>query len=163
MLGGFNLAPAFPLDGGRILRSALLRWNKDYDQSTKIAVRIGTAISYIFMAVGFIIILTGSFIGGIWLLFVGWFLKRGAQSYFEQHQISTTLSGVLLRDIMNTRFVSVKPDITVNELLNNYFNVYRNSEFPVVVEEKDYDTDYYYNLVGAVTAKQALKVPEYGR
>jgi len=163
MLGGFNLIPAFPLDGGRILRSALLRWKKDYDQSTKIAVRIGTAISYIFMAVGFIIILTGSFIGGIWLLFVGWFLKRGAQSYFEQHQISTTLSGVLLRDIMNTRFVSVKPDITVNELLNNYFNVYRNSEFPVVVEEKDYDTDYYYNLVGAVTAKQALKVPEYGR
>ena len=162
MLGGFNLVPAFPLDGGRILRSALLRWKKDYDQSTKIAVRIGTAISYIFMAVGFTMMLTGSFISGIWLLFIGWFLKRGAQSYFEQHQISTTLSGVHLRDIMNTRFVSVKPDITVNELLNNYFNVYRKSEFPVVAEEKNYDT-VYYKLLGAVTAKLALKVPEYIR
>lgn len=111
ILGGFNLVPAFPLDGGRILRSALLRWKKDYDQSTKIAVRIGTAISYVFMAVGFTLMLTGSFIGGIWLLFIGWFLNRGAQSYREQHQISTALSGVYLKDIMNTRFVSVRLDI----------------------------------------------------
>ena len=87
MLGGFNLVPAFPLDGGRILRSALLRWKRDFDQSTKIAVRIGTAISYVFMAVGFILMLSGSFIGGIWLLFIGWFLNRGARSYLEQHQI----------------------------------------------------------------------------
>src|SRR5919199_1748817 len=62
MLGGFNLIPAFPLDGGRILRSVLLLWKRDYDQSTKIAVRIGTAISYVFMAIGFIIMLSGSFI-----------------------------------------------------------------------------------------------------
>ncbi|HEY7571382.1 MAG TPA: site-2 protease family protein [Nitrososphaeraceae archaeon] len=163
MLGGFNLVPAFPLDGGRILRSALLRWKKDYNQSTKIAVKSGTAISYIFMAVGFIIMFTGSFISGIWLIFIGWFLKRGAQSYFEQHEISTILSGVRLRDIMNTRFVSVKPDITANELLNNYFNVYRKSEFPVVAKEKDYDTGYCHKLLGVVTTKQALKVPEYSR
>jgi Zn-dependent protease len=162
MLGGFNLVPAFPLDGGRILRSALLRWKRDYDQSTKIAVRIGTAISYVFMAVGFIIMLSGSFIGGVWLLFIGWFLNSGAQSYLEQHQISTALSGIYLRDIMNTRFVSVKPDITVNELLNKYFNVYRKSEFPVISEGGDYDTSYY-KLLGAVTAKQALKVPEHSR
>jgi Zn-dependent protease len=62
MLGGFNLVPAFPLDSGRILRCVLLRWKRDYDRSTKIAVRIGTAISYVFMAIGFIIMLSGSFI-----------------------------------------------------------------------------------------------------
>jgi Zn-dependent protease len=160
MLGGFNLVPAFPLDGGRILRSALLRWKKDYDQSTKIAVRIGTAISYVFMAIGFIIMLSGSFIGGMWLLFIGWFLNSGAQSYLEQHQLSTALSGVYLKDIMNTRYISVKPDITVNELLNNYFNVYRKSEFPVVVEGENAMGN---ELLGAVTAKQALKVPEHSR
>jgi Zn-dependent protease len=162
MLGGFNLVPAFPLDGGRILRSALLRWKKDYDQSTKIAVRIGTAISYVFMAIGFITMFSGSFIGGVWLLFIGWFLNNGAQSYLEQHQISAALSGVYLKDIMNTRYVSVKPDITVNELLNNYFNVYRKSEFPVVLaggEEAANSNE----LLGAVTAKQALKVPEQSR
>src|ERR671930_208381 len=105
VLGGFNLVPAFPLDGGRILRSALLRWKRDYDQSTKIAVRIGTAISYVFMAVGFIIMLSGSFIGGVWLLFIGWFLNSGAQSYLEQHQKSTALSVIYLSDItMNAMY-----------------------------------------------------------
>jgi Zn-dependent protease len=88
----------YTLDGGRILRSALLRWKKDYDQSTKIAIKIGTAISYVFMAIGFIIMLSGSFIGGVWLLFIGWFLNSGAQSYLEQHQLSSALSGVHLRD-----------------------------------------------------------------
>ena len=162
MLGGFNLIPAFPLDGGRILRSALLRWKGDYDQSTKVSVRIGTAISYVFMAIGFIIMLSGSFIGGMWLLFIGWFLNSGAQSYLEQHQISTALSGVYLKDITNTKFVSVKPDITINELLNNYFNVYRKSEFPVVLAEGE-DAANGNELLGAVTAKQALKVPEHSR
>ncbi|MFL6349449.1 MAG: site-2 protease family protein [Nitrososphaeraceae archaeon] len=160
VLGGFNLVPAFPLDGGRILRSALLRWKKDYDQSTKIAVRIGTAITYVFMAIGFIIMLSGSFIGGMWLLFIGWFLNSGAQSYLEQHQLSTALSGVYLKDIMNITYVPVKPDIMVNELLNNYLNVYRKNEFPVVAAGEDPTGN---ELLGAVTAKQALKVPEHSR
>ncbi|MFL6413670.1 MAG: site-2 protease family protein [Nitrososphaeraceae archaeon] len=160
VLGGFNLVPAFPLDGGRILRSALLRWKRDYDQSTKIAVRIGTAISYAFIAIGFIIMLSGSFIGGMWLLLIGWFLNSGAQSYLEQHQLSTALSGVYLKDIMNITYVPVKPDIMVNELLNNYLNVYRKSEFPVVAAGEDPTGN---ELLGAVTAKQALKVPEHSR
>jgi Zn-dependent protease len=158
LLGGFNLIPAFPLDGGRILRSALMRWKRDYDQSTKIAVRIGIAISYGFMAFGFITMFSVSFVSGMWIMFMGWFLNSGAQSYLSQHELSTTLSGVRLRDIMHTRFISVKPDITVNDLLNNYFNVYRKSEFPVVDEKHGS------NLLGAVTAKQAINVvPEHNR
>src|ERR687887_377924 len=159
ILGAFNLIPAFPLDGGRILRSALLRWKRDYDQSTKISVRIGVAISYVFMALGFIIMFSDSFTGGMWLLLIGWFLNSGAQSYLEQHELSTALSGVHLKDIMNTRFLSVKPDITVNDLLNNYLNVYRESEFPVVEECISGGDD----LLGAVTAKQAINVPQHER
>ena len=159
LLGGFNLIPAFPLDGGRILRSALVKWKRDYDHSTKLAARIGIAISYGFIAFGFIIIFSGSFVSGMWIMFIGWFLNSGAQSYLSQHEISAKLAGVRLKDIMNTRFVSVKPDITVNDLLNNYFNVYRKSEFPVV-DEKHGDND----LLGAVTAKQAINVvPEHNK
>ncbi|MFL6368793.1 MAG: stage II sporulation protein M, partial [Nitrososphaeraceae archaeon] len=95
-----------------------------------------------------------------WLLFIGWFLNSGAQSYLEQHQLSTALSGVYLKDIMNITYVSVKPDIMVNELLNNYLNVYRKSEFPVVAAGEDPTGN---ELLGAVTAKQALKVPEHSR
>ncbi|MGC2667803.1 MAG: site-2 protease family protein, partial [Candidatus Nitrosopolaris sp.] len=79
LLGGINLIPAFPSDGGRILRSALLRSKRDYDKSTKITVRIGIAISYVFMGFGFLITISGSFISGIWLLLVGWFLNSGAR------------------------------------------------------------------------------------
>ena len=158
LIGGFNLIPAFPLDGGRILRSALVRWKRDYDQSTKIAVRIGIAISYGFIVFGLITMFSISFVSGIWIIFIGWFLNSGAQSYLSQHVLSTTLSGVRLSDIMNTRFISVKPDITVNDLLNNFFNVCRKSEFPVV-DEKHGSI-----LLGAVTAKQAINVvPEHDR
>ena len=158
LLGGFNLIPAFPLDGGRILRSALVKWKRDYDQSTKLAARIGIVISYGFIAFGFIIIFSGSLVSGMWIMFIGWFLNSGAQSYLSQHEISAKLSGLRLKDIMNTRFVSVKQNITVNDLLNNYFNVYKKSEFPVV------DEKYGDNLLGAVTAKQAIDVvPEHNK
>lgn len=129
LLGVFNLVPAFPLDGGRILRSALLRWKKDYDESTKIAVRIGIVISYIFIAFGFLTMFTrGSFIGGIWLIIIGWFLQAGAQSYQHQREISSILSilsNLRLQDIMNTRIISVKLGTSINELLRNYFDIYK--------------------------------------
>jgi Zn-dependent protease len=91
LLGGFNLIPAFPLDGGRMLRSALYRWKKDYDQSTKIAAKIGIGISFGFMGFGFISTFAGSFVGGIWLLLIGWFLNSGAQSYLAQHELTSIL------------------------------------------------------------------------
>lgn len=71
LLGGFNLTPAFPLDGGRILRSALLRSKNDYDKSTKITTRTGIAISYGFMGLGFFTMISGSYISGMWLLLIG--------------------------------------------------------------------------------------------
>ncbi len=68
LVGIFNLIRAFPLDGGRILRAALIRWKRDYNTATKIAAKVGIAISYGFMSVGFFFMITGSFIGGVWLL-----------------------------------------------------------------------------------------------
>ncbi|MGI8719196.1 MAG: site-2 protease family protein [Nitrososphaeraceae archaeon] len=152
LLGAFNLIPAFPLDGGRILRSALLRWKKDYDQATKIAVKIGIWISYGFMGFGFLSILGGAFIGGIWLIFIGWFLNSGAQSYLYQREITTALSGVRLRDIMNTRVISVTEGTILNELLRNYFNTYMKSAFPVLNPRGE--------LLGMVNLKEVMDVPE---
>ena len=155
LIGGFNLIPAFPLDGGRILRSALLRWKKDYDQSTKIATKVGIAISYGFMALGFVVVFTGSFISGMWLLLIGWFLNSGAQSYLAQQELSSILSGVRLGNIMNTKVISVKEDITIDRLIKDYFNVYAKDSFPVV-------NDFNY-LLGMVTFKDAMKVSDHRR
>jgi Zn-dependent protease len=164
LLGGFNLLPAFPLDGGRVLRAGLMRWRGNYHEATKTAVRIGIGISYGLMAFGFLTIFTGSFTGGIWLILIGWFLQSGAQSYLQQHEITTALSGVRLYQIMNTQFIAVTQSMNIKEVLEEYFNIYRKSELPVVEKEVDdtAGTNNYY-LLGSITAKDAMSVSEKNR
>lgn len=152
LLGAFNLIPAFPLDGGRILRSALLRWKKDYDQATKISAKVGIAISYGFMVFGFLIMFSGSFTSGIWVLLIGWFLNSGAQSYLQEHEITSILSTVRLSEIMNTNLISVREDLPIDNLIKDYFNPYAKDSFPVV-NEAGY-------LLGMVTFKDAWNIPE---
>jgi Zn-dependent protease len=83
VVGGINLIPAFPSDGGRILRSVLLRSKNDYDKSTKLTTRIGIVISYGLMGLGFLVMISGSLISGIWLLLIGWFLNSAARSFLR--------------------------------------------------------------------------------
>ncbi len=164
LLGGFNLLPAFPLDGGRVLRAGLMRWRGNYHEATKTAVKVGIGISYGLMAFGFLTIFTGSFTGGIWLILIGWFLQSGAQSYLQQHEITTALSGVRLYQIMNTQFIAVTQSMNIKEVLEDYFNIHRKSELPVVEKEVDNTagTNYYY-LLGSITAKDAMSVSEKNR
>ncbi|VFJ13860.1 site-2 protease family protein [Candidatus Nitrosocosmicus franklandus] len=152
ILGIFNLVPAFPMDGGRILRSLLFSRNKNYDKSTRIAVRIGIIISYIFFGLGILIILSGSFVSGMWIILIGWFLQNGAQSYMYQYDIMKILSKIKLGELMRTNVISVPEDITINNILRNYFNIYMKSSFPV--------TKINYEIVGIVTLKSCLNVPE---
>jgi CBS domain-containing protein len=152
MLGGFNLIPAFPLDGGRILRAGLVAWKKDYDSATRTAARVGIAISYGFMGVGFLTMITGSFVSGIWILLIGWFLNSGAQSYLSQHEMTSVLAGVRLRDIMNTRVIAVRKDTKIDEMLKEYFAIYMKSSFPVI--------DYSGRMLGMVTLKRVHEISE---
>jgi Zn-dependent protease/CBS domain-containing protein len=161
LLGLFNLIPAFPLDGGRVLRAALVKWKRDYEQATKIAVKVGIWISYGFMGFGFLSMVGGSFTGGIWLVLIGWFLNNGAQSYLNQTEISSALSKVRLKDIMNTNIISVREGTKVDKVLANYFSPYMKSALPVLNRRVDGDNDSF--LVGMVTLKQAMDVPEYKR
>ena len=150
ILGGFNLIPAFPMDGGRILRAALLRWKKDFDQATRISVKAGIVMSYGFMGMGFLIMFSGSFVSGMWLLLIGWFLNSGAQSYLSEHELMRVLSTIPLSAIMNTRTITVEKHLTIDSLIENYFNVYSKDSFPVV--SSDPNTR---RLLGMVTFKDA--------
>jgi CBS domain-containing protein len=142
------------------MRAGLMRWKRSYDDATKTAVKVGVGISYGFMAFGFLTIFTGSFVGGIWLILIGWFLQSGTQSYLQQHEITTALSGVRLHQIMNTQFIAVTPTVNVKEVLEGYFNVYRKSELPVVEKEDGTGNNY---LLGSITAKDAINVSEKNR
>jgi len=155
ILGAFNLIPAYPSDGGRILRAALVKLRKDYEKGTKDAVNVGIIISYGFMAFGFVMMVTGSFLSGVWILLIGWFLNSGARSYMAQHELSSVLSHVRLRDIMNTNIISVGLNLSVNELLTGYFQTYMKSAFPVVNNQNQ--------LLGVVTLNRAMEIPDYKR
>lgn len=152
MLGAFNLIPAFPLDGGRILRAMLVKRKKDYNQATKTAANVGVAISYAFIGFGFFAMIAGSFVSGLWILLIGWFLMSGAQSYLSQVEMSSVLSVLRLRDIMNTNVISVKAYFPADRLLEDYFRAYMKSAFPVVD-----DTNV---LLGMITLKKLLQIKE---
>ena len=105
------------------------------------------------MGFGFFITISGSFISGIWLLLVGWFLNSGARSYLAQHQLTSILSGVRLT--MNTQIIAVRKDMLINHLIHDYISVSAKDSFPVI--------DDYGHLVGMVASKDAWRVPEHRR
>ncbi len=149
IIGSFNLIPAFPLDGGRMLRAGLTKWKKDFDLATSIASKIGIAISFGIIGLGFVVIVRGSFLGGFWLIIIGWFLNSGAQTYLNQNELSTRVKGIRLKEIMNRNFVAVNPDLNLPELIKNYFNVYWKSAFPVINDDNE--------LVGMITTDAISK------
>ena len=149
IIGSFNLIPAFPLDGGRMLRAGLTKWKNDFDFATGISSKIGIAISFGIIGLGFIAILKGSFLSGFWLIIIGWFINSGAQTYLDQNELSTRIKGIKLREIMNINFIAVNPDLKMSELIRDYFNVYWKSAFPVINDDK--------RLVGMITTDAISK------
>ena len=149
IIGSFNLIPAFPLDGGRMLRAGLTKWKNDFDLATGISSKIGIAISFGIIGLGFIAILKGSFLSGFWLIIIGWFINSGAQTYLDQNELSTRIKGIKLREIMNINFIAVNPDLKMSELIRDYFNVYWKSAFPVINDDK--------RLVGMITTDAISK------
>ncbi len=149
IIGSFNLIPAFPLDGGRMLRAGLTKWKKDFDLATSIASKIGIAISFGIIGLGFVTMVKGSFLGGFWLIIIGWFLNSGAQTYLDQNELSTRVKGIKLKEIMNRNFVAVKPDLKLSELIKDYFNIYWKSAFPVINDDNQ--------LVGMITTDAVSK------
>ena len=152
MLGAFNLIPAFPLDGGRILRATLVKRNRDYDIATRSVVRISILISYALMGFGFLAIINRTFVGGLWILLIGWFLNTGAHSYMQQRELGSILSSVTLRQIMNTDMITVGKGTNVYDVFTKYFGFYMKSAFPV--------TDDSGSVVGLITLTIATVIPE---
>jgi len=127
MLGAFNLIPAFPLDGGRILRATLVKRKGDFEAATRSVIRISILISYVLMGFGFLGIISRTFIGGLWILLIGWFLNAGAHSYMRQRELGSILSTVTLRQIMNTNIIAVKKGTNLYEVYEVLWVLYEDS------------------------------------
>ncbi|WP_293442384.1 site-2 protease family protein [Persephonella sp.] len=126
----FNLVPAFPLDGGRILRSII--WaRKDLLTATKISSVTGTAFAYFLMLLGFLSLIQGSFINALWYGFLGLFLRNASKVSYEQTKLSVILSKYRVEQFMHT-VKPVLPDESITDFMVHYFPVYRSEIFPVI-------------------------------
>ena len=121
-LGAFNLAPGFPMDGGRILRSALWGLTGNYRQSTRWASRVGQLMAYTLMAIGFagVISLVGFLdpVGSLWLIVLAMFLEGAARQSWRQVRTLEFLKTVHARDIMTTDFPTIEARASVAEVLS---------------------------------------------
>lgn len=149
-LGIFNLIPGFPMDGGRVVRAYIWGKTGDFFSATRKASNYGQRIALFFILFGIFSIFTGV-PGGLWLVFIGWFLHSAAQASYQQAGLQETLSGVKVKDIMVTDIVTVPPDITINEAIHKYFLKYGYGGFPVV-DKGDF--------LGILTLKEITDIPE---
>ena len=136
VLGVFNMLPGYPLDGGRVLRSIIWKVTGNLERATFIASTVGRVIGFVIIAVGIFFILTGNFLNGRWLAFIGWFIQSSAQMGYRQLIFETSIKGIKVRDIMNENIVNVTKDITIQDLVDDYFMKYRFGRFPVIEDEK---------------------------
>src|SRR6202165_461658 len=131
LLGVFNLLPAFPLDGGRLLQSLIWLRTGDRLRATSIAARIGMVFAFLLIAYGVAsFLLAGNLIGGIWSVFLGWFLLSAARSEEAGGLIRQALSGISVAEGMTTNPVQAPDDITVEDALHGYVLASRHSTFP---------------------------------
>ncbi|MBD3676116.1 MAG: site-2 protease family protein [Planctomycetaceae bacterium] len=145
----FNMIPAFPLDGGRVFRAALWHWQNNIRKATRITSNIGSGFGTILIFLGILSLFGGNVIGGIWYALIGMFLRGAAGMSYQQLITRRILEGENIRQFMNDQPVSVSPDVTVADLVENYFYKHHYKMFPVVEGEE---------LVGCVTFRDVKKV-----
>jgi CBS domain-containing protein len=131
LLGVFNLLPAFPLDGGRILQSLIWARTGDRLRATRIAARIGMAFAFLFIAYGLItFFVSGNFLNAVWSVFLGWFLLSAARAEEVGGLMRQALSVIRVAEVMTPDPVHAPDNISVEDALHGYILASRHSTFP---------------------------------
>jgi Zn-dependent protease/predicted transcriptional regulator len=150
ILAGFNLLPAFPLDGGRVLRSILWAAKGNLKWATKIASALGSAFGLFLIIFGVINFLGGNALGGVWYFLIGMFIHSASKTSYKQMLIRKTLEGEQVNKFMKSEVVAVPASVSVQELVTNYFYKHHFKMFPVSNDG---------HIVGCVTSQQIKDVP----
>ncbi len=150
LLGGFNLIPGFPLDGGRVLRAAIWQATDNLQIATRWATRIGAVVAYLFIFSGITIVFYVDLIQGLWIGFIGWFLLTAAHAESRQVELAAVLKGVTVGEIMTPAPESVLPDVSVQQLVDEHLLPRGVRAVPVVVHGE---------LAGLITLRDIQRVP----
>lgn len=148
VVAAFNLIPAFPMDGGRVLRSVIWWRNGDIMKSTITAATVGRWIAYLIMAAGVFYLFFGSLFTGLWLILIGWFVSSGASSSVTQLMLEQQMSKTTAGQIMTPNPYTVPPDMTLSQLHNEMTRLQHNG-YPVVQDGK---------FIGSITIEDFRKV-----
>jgi CBS domain-containing protein len=151
LLLAFNLLPALPLDGGRVLRAALWRLRRSRLRATREAVRVSRVLSSALVALGVVGFVTGAGFSALWLAFVGWFVMSAARGESTFTETQAALAGVRVADVMTPDPITIGTAATAAEL-RELARRTRHAVFPVEDERG--------HAVGLVSALAAERVPE---
>jgi Zn-dependent protease len=146
----FNLVPAFPLDGGRILRAALWFAREDLAAATRAAAAAGRGVAILLIVGGFCVALLGGAFAGLWLAFIGFFLLGAAEAELAIAQSCTALRGARVADVMDDEPVTVHPDLTLQRFLDDVVRTHRFSAYPVTADGE---------AIGLILFRDRLAVP----
>ncbi|HED00594.1 MAG TPA: CBS domain-containing protein [Proteobacteria bacterium] len=151
ILAVFNLLPAFPLDGGRMLRSVLWGWKRNLRWATRVASQIGLGFGMVLIILGILQVFLGNFIGGIWWFMIGIFLQNAARSSYQQVLTRQAFEGKKVRRFMKSDVVTVSSSISIAQLVEDYIYKHHFKMYPVVDRGR---------LVGCVSLQQVKEVPQ---
>jgi Zn-dependent protease/CBS domain-containing protein len=147
----FNLIPAFPLDGGRMLRSLLWKWNGNLRWATRITSRLGAGFGLLLIALGVLRVVQADFLGGMWWFLVGLFVRNAARMSYQQLLLRQALEGETVARFMRRDPVTVPRSVSVQELLQDYVYRYHFKMFPVLDDAG--------RLFGCVTTQHIRQLP----
>lgn len=152
----FNLLPAFPMDGGRIVRAIAWWRSGDRNSATRFAAGLGRVFGYLFIAGGLALVATGSgSFFGIWLALIGFIINSSARAASMQTKVGGKLSELTVADVMDREPVAIPDELSVERALDEYFLRYRWPWFPVV--------DAAHRFLGLIVRDKADEVPEISR
>jgi len=151
VLAVFNMVPAFPLDGGRIFRSAVWAVTGNLEKATRWATWGGRLFGYLLIAFGVLQLFYGYMLAGLWSAFIGWFVSNAASSSYRQFAVRQILSKVPAASIMVRNPVVIGPETTVKELIDGYLIRGGDSAYPVVSNG---------GVLGLVGVNDVARIPE---
>jgi Zn-dependent protease/CBS domain-containing protein len=146
----FNLLPGFPLDGGRLFRSIVWKATGSLEKATRFATAGGRWLGYALVFLGILQAFEGPVLSGLWLVFIGWYLRNAAVSSYQQYRLRDVLAGVRAEQTMSPSPETVPPHITLQQLMDEVFMRSRFVAFPVVEDGR---------AIGLVTLHQLREVP----
>lgn len=131
ILAAFNLIPAFPLDGGRVLRAALWAWKKNLRWATWVASKLGSGFGWFLVFLGVLNIFSGGFVGGLWWILLGLFVRSASHMSYQRMLIRKALAGEPVRRFLHPDPISVPPEVTLEEFVDRYVYRFHHKMFPV--------------------------------